>query len=198
MISLWNDQHILNTEIQAFSNILHESFISRTLNDICNSENFPKLHTYNQFKIDFRLENYLLILENHGHQIALSKFRISSHNLRIESGRYKTNPKLEPNERLCFFCSKDAIENENNFLLECSLYEDERNALLEICEIEIENFANMVSKNKFIEIMKNKNAKVIAALGKYVYHSMMKRSEQKPNDEPKKTKRKKKIKPPKK
>ncbi len=53
----------------------------------------------------------------------------------------------------------------------------------------------MVSENKFIEIMKNKNAKVIAALGKYVHHSMMKRSEEKPNDQPKKTKRKKKIKP---
>ncbi len=105
--------------------------ISRTLNDICNSETFPKLCTYNQFKIDFILKNYLLILENRGHQIALSKFRISSHNLRIESGRCETNPKLEPNERLCFFCSKDAVENENNFLLECSLYEDERNALLD-------------------------------------------------------------------
>ncbi len=78
-------------------------FISRNLNDICNSEKFPKLCTYNQFKIDFRLENYLLILENHGHQITLSKFRISSHNLRIESGRDETYPKLEPLERLCFF-----------------------------------------------------------------------------------------------
>ncbi len=191
MISLWIEQHILNTEIQAISNILHESFISITLNDICNLEIFPKLRTDNQFKIDFILENYLLILENRGHQIALSKFRINSHNLRIESGCYETYPKLEPHERLCFFCSKDAVENENHFLLECSLYEDERSALLEICEIEIENSANMVSENKFIEIMKNKNANDIAALGRYVYHSMVKHSEEKPNDHLKKTKRKK-------
>ncbi len=93
------------------------------------------------------------------------------------------------------YACKDAVENENHFLLECSLYEDERNALLEICEIEIKHFANLVSENKFIEIMKNKNVKVIAALGKYVYHSMMKRSEEKPNDQPKKTKRKKNINP---
>ncbi len=52
----------------------------------------------------------------------------------------------------------------------------------------------MVSENKFIEIMKNKNAKVIAALGKYVHHSMMKRSEEKPNDQPKKTLKKKNLK----
>ncbi len=62
------------------------------------------------------------------------------------------------------------------------LYDDDRNALLQICvcAIEIENFGNIGTENKFIEIMKNKNAIVIAALGKYVYNSMIKRSTSKP------------------
>ncbi len=53
----------------------------KTLNNISNTDKCPKLRTYKTFKTDFRHENDLLTLENHGHKIALTKFRISSHNL---------------------------------------------------------------------------------------------------------------------
>ncbi len=43
--------------------------------------------------------------------------------------------------------------------------------------------------------MKNKNAIVIAALGKYMYNSMIKRSTANPSEHSKKEKAKKKIKP---
>ncbi len=187
--------YISNIEIKDISNILHESFITRILSDICKLERFPKLCTYKKFKFDFRLENHLLTLENRVHQIAVSKFRISSHNLRIETGHYETNPKLEPHERLCIYCDRQIVENEKHFLLECPLYDDDRNALLQICAIEIENCGNIGRENKFIEIMNNKNAIVIAALGKYVYNSMIKCSTANPSEHSKKEKAKKKIKP---
>ncbi len=59
------------------------------------------LYAMVKYTLDFKLENYLVILENCGHQTALSKFHISSYNLRIEPGIYET-PKLEPHlhERL--------------------------------------------------------------------------------------------------
>ncbi len=47
----------------------------------------------------------MLALENIGYQIALTEFRISSHNLRIETGRHD-NPKLKLNERLFLAISK--------------------------------------------------------------------------------------------
>ena len=59
-----------------------------TLEDIANSTKFPKLRTYKLFKKNFRLENYLIEIENTKHALALARFRISSHNLRIETGRY--------------------------------------------------------------------------------------------------------------
>ncbi len=68
------------------------------------------------------------------------------------------------------------LKNEKHFLLECHLYDDKRNALLQICAIEIENFDKLGSGNNFIEIMKNKNAKVITALGKFLFTSMIKHS----------------------
>ncbi len=81
-----------------------------TLNDISNTDKYPKLCTYKTFKTEFRLENYLLTLENHGHKIALTKFIISSHNLHIEKGRYEW-PKLEPHQRLCVYCDMQTVEN---------------------------------------------------------------------------------------
>ncbi len=117
----WEEQYITNIEIMKISNLLHEMYIMKTL-DIFNSEKFPKLHTYKKFKQDCRPENHLLHLENRGHQIALTKFRISSHNLRIETGRYENNSKLEPYEGLCIFCDRLDIENEFHFLLEYHLY----------------------------------------------------------------------------
>ncbi len=81
---------------------------------------------YKRYKTDFRLENYLLLRENHRHQFALSKFRLSSHNLRIETGCYE-NPKLEPHKRLFIFCDLQEVEDEKHVLLECPLYVDHIN-----------------------------------------------------------------------
>ncbi len=121
MTQIWNKQCITVLEIKATSCNLHENFIMNTFNDISNSDKYPKLLTYKTFKRGFRLENYLLTLEKHGHKIALTKFRISSHNLHIERGRYERQ-KLEPYQRLCVYCDMQTVENEFHFLLECPLY----------------------------------------------------------------------------
>ncbi len=67
-------------------------------------------------KTDFRLEYQLLVLESQIHQIVLSKFRISSHNLQIETWYYD-NCKLKPDERLCILCDIQVhvVEDENIF-----------------------------------------------------------------------------------
>ncbi len=101
------------------------------------------------FKTDFRFENCLLTLENHGQKIALAKFRISSHNLHIEIGHYE-RLKLEPHQRLCVYGDMQTVENEFHFLLECPLYINERNCLLQICQFEIESFGNLDPEDKCI------------------------------------------------
>ena len=47
---------------------------------------------------------------------AITKLRISSHRLKIETGRYL---KLKVNKRLCNKCDLNKIEDEIHFLLEC-------------------------------------------------------------------------------
>ena len=100
MLGAWNDQCITLHDINIINETLHTKFMNDTLVDIANSTKFPKLRTYKLFKKDFRLENYLIEIENTKHALALTCFRISSHNLRIETGCYDQR-KIKPEERLC-------------------------------------------------------------------------------------------------
>ena len=45
--------------------------------------------------------------------------------LAIETGRY-AKPPVPVENRLCFACNKNCVENENHFLLDCPLYDDLR------------------------------------------------------------------------
>ena len=56
----------------------------------------------------------------------MSRFRLSSHNLEIETGRYNN---IARENRICKFCNQNAIETEYHFLLCCSAYDQLRNKL---------------------------------------------------------------------
>ncbi len=170
MEDIWLNQDISDKNIRAIKCLLHENFIRDTLTGIEDSEKSPKLRSYKLFKTDFRLENYLSCIRNRSHQIALSKFRVSSHNLRIETGRYDRNPKLEPHERLCIYCTSNCVEDENHFILGCPLYKNQRRLLFNICKRNIDNFDSLNDENRFIKIMSSKNEIIIRNLGKYVYN----------------------------
>jgi hypothetical protein len=66
----------------------------------------------------------------------LCRFRISAHDLRIESGRYEhvkningKNIPLERNKRICEFCNLNCVEDEPHFLTECPFYSVERDMI---------------------------------------------------------------------
>ena len=53
----------------------------------------------------------------------MTKFRISAHSLRIESGRYERKPnkenkliKIVREERTCLYCNNNDVEDEKHFL----------------------------------------------------------------------------------
>ena len=62
-----------------------------------------KLRTYSHFKTIFKFEPHLNIIRNKQIRSCFSRFRMNSHDLAIERGRYDSKPK-PPKERLCPYC----------------------------------------------------------------------------------------------
>ena len=60
--------------------------------------------------------------------------RISSHRLRIETGRYASIPR---DERLCSLCSCNRIEDKIHFLLDCASFSSIRETLFSKLEPKI-------------------------------------------------------------
>ena len=62
----------------------------KIINAINNTEVNPKLRTYKLFKTDYRFEPYLNLNLPKKTYNNIARFRISSHNLKIEKGRHET------------------------------------------------------------------------------------------------------------
>jgi hypothetical protein len=93
--------------------------------------NNSKLRTYKHFKSSPSLENYLLEISDVQKRKEFTKLRISSHQLQIELGRY-TKPRKTPVEnRICKLCNSQEVENEEHFVMSCTLYENARTTLFD-------------------------------------------------------------------
>ena len=77
------------------------------------------LDQYCKYKTEFKFEPYLVNIVNDKLRKCLTQFRLSSHNLRIEVGRYSNEPR---ENRLCKCCTQNVVESEYHFLLCCPLY----------------------------------------------------------------------------
>jgi hypothetical protein len=134
--------------------------------DIHDVRKYPKLRTYRNFKLEFKIEDYLTIKINHTRIRFLSKFRLSSHDLRIETGRYE-RPKLEAEQWVCLICNSGEKEDEEHFLTHCTAYNNERLILLHSCNYSINNIYNMDKNRQFNEIMLSADPFVQKSLGNY-------------------------------
>ena len=94
--------------------------------------NSSKLDFYNKLKQNFNPEKYLLI-SNVAHRNALSRLRISAHNLYIERGRY-TKPITPRDDCICLFCKHNynvtTVESEEHIINDCELYTPIRNSVI--------------------------------------------------------------------
>ena len=72
-----------------------------------------KLRTYFSFKDHFETEQYLSVIKIFDKRRCLTKFRISSHKLKIETGRF-TRPLTPLEQRVCDHCLM-TIEDEFHF-----------------------------------------------------------------------------------
>ena len=127
------------------------------------------LALYKHFKISIQLESYLNVLP-FKLRSALSKLRLSSHTLAIETGRY-ANARIEPNLRFCNLCKNpNDIEDEYHFVIVCPIYN----------EIRKKYISNYYTRNpsvfKFINLMQEKRPCIIKKLSKFIFEAFKLRS----------------------
>lgn len=131
-----------------------------------------KLRTYLQFKSNFGLEKYLNIISDYNQRKYLTKFRISNHKLKIETGR-STKPKTPLEDRICDKCFSDEIESEEHFLLRCSFYDISRNTLLNKIykSINYSNYNNMSPNDKILWLLNNENKEILNNICEFLSNS---------------------------
>ena len=99
--------HINTVSVHDISSKIRSSFDSFWIDDINKNS---KLRTYCTIKGNFRYEDYLDTLQFNERRL-LAKLRLSSHSLKIESGRH-TRPVTPVKERKCNECSAGVTEDE--------------------------------------------------------------------------------------
>ena len=113
------------------------------------------------YKNDFVYENYINIVKSEKYRKELTRFRLSSHSLYIETGRYEN---IGRENRICTMCSQNVVESEFHFLLCCTAYSALRTKYNIKC--------NWPSHSLFKSVMSNRNERYINNLAKYVYFAM--------------------------
>ena len=119
----------------------------------------PKLNYYCKFKKSFQYEKYLDVLENDHTRKTMSCFRLSSHNLEIERGRFLN---IARDERHCKVCNMNSVESEYHFLLGCPKYSDLRQRYFK------NTYRSWPNIYKFVNLMSTENNSLMRNLGRYL------------------------------
>ena len=122
------------------------------LKDIFHQESFcgissqsSKLRTYGKLKTEPGREAYLDDIKNITERTALTKLRLSNHDLLIEKGRHQG---LSKHDRFCPFC-KSSIETEEHFLIKCQTFLPLRKELYNKIKYELPFFMRANDNQKF-------------------------------------------------
>ena len=144
-----NNKSIIN-KIKQKLRMLYER---QWLNHIQNNKKLNNF--YSKFKVNIIYESYLDDIKSIKQRKCLTRFRISAHNLHIETGRHNVN-KIERNQRTCKLCPRE-IEDEFHFLMNCKIYEKKRKDFFENITVICPNFANLSEHDKLLYLLTGEN-----------------------------------------
>ena len=108
----------LNQFLSLFKQRLIDTYVQNWRSDIRDNS---VLHVFKYLKSEFQYSDYLSVMNNKLYRSIITKFRISAHCLRIETGRYGQN-RLDRSERTCEVCQTRDIEDEFHMLFVCPRY----------------------------------------------------------------------------
>ena len=145
-------------------NFIHKK-LCQTLSDEFHQNAFAtikeersKLRTFALFKTEIGMEKYLNEIKNVAIRIQITRFRLSNHNLMIETGRHSDIPK---EQRYCPFC-QNKVETEIHFLTDCPVYNSMRLKLIAAVNLVDPFFKFYTKEQKFSYLLSNVNQKEIS------------------------------------
>ena len=182
MENIWDEQKLLVSvdnfkQLKAgIKNELENCYAQKWIKEINDIDRHPILRTYIGFKNKFCQEKYIERLNIRKYQRAISRFRVSSHRLGIETGRHQ-KPSLPPDKRLCKYCKSGKVDDELHFLVHCDFHSKTRKLFFsQLCEI-ITDFHRLNDFDKFRGIRMSTNEDVIVSLGKFIYDGFKSRDQ---------------------
>ena len=119
---------------------------------------------YKMFKSEIRKEDYLSKVTIRKFRTALSRFRCSSHDLFIETGRYIN---IIREQRICKLCNFNLIEDEYHFLLICPVYIHLREKYLDPYYYRYPNIT------KFCTLLSNSSCDILQNISMYIYYASL-------------------------
>ena len=128
-------------------------------------ESSSKLRIYALVNKYFCVEPYILHTRGNHLITSMAGYRMSSHDLNIERGRYN-NPITPINQRICTRCELNEIDDEIHLLLHCSAMNNERKILFNSVTATI----NIEPTNEmFLRIMTSRDITVVKSLPQFIY-----------------------------
>ena len=145
----------------------YDFYQQELLSTISNSsKGFIYQYLVDTFCLQFYLNKALL----QTYRKFITRFRLSSHDLRIESGRYNNTAR---NDRLYFLCNLYEIEDEFHFILKCPMYTQLRSLyLMKYCM-----YYTRPSVFKLIKLLSVNNISELCKLRKFLKCATELRSE---------------------
>ena len=147
-----------NKYIEYWFNLLDSTESSAVQKKKNSSQGKNKLRTYSLIKKEYKIEDYLILINNRDERKMLAKLRCSNHCLLTETGRYNNT---DVSDRKCTLCDK--IEDEIHFTEECQLYRTTRSKFFNDCNITCDD-----KKSTFISLLMSKTTEVIKNLARFV------------------------------
>jgi hypothetical protein len=156
---IWINQFNIHINFEYIKTRIIDIYMQEWYTSINNSS---RLETFALFKHKFQQEKYLEIISENKYRIALTRFRISSHDLLIETGRH-TN--IDRQNRICKNCNMNMIESEYHFLLVCPKYRDLRKKYIK------PYYQSWPNIQKFINLLSSYSKCTLNNLAKYIFYS---------------------------
>ena len=160
----WESQNIGDTNkfMLSFKESIVRIFTQQWRKDI---ESSSKLRTYALVKKYFCVEPYILHIRGNHLITAMARYRMSSHDLNIERGRFN-NPITPKNQRICTRCQLNEIDDEIHLLIHCCAMKNEREILYD----SVAAIINIQPTNEmFLGIMTSRDITVVKSLAQFIY-----------------------------